>query len=591
MLVISLLVGLAFNIVVCQSKIYGSVADLPGLTYDFIVVGGGTAGSVVASRLSENPAWSVLILEAGVTNEGVVLSEAPVLVNQMLSHPIWSWNYSTTPQPGLNGRAVSYQRAHILGGCSAHNGMFYTRGSADDFDRYAELTGDSGWSWDSIFPYFLKNERWTAPADHHDTRGQYNPRVHSSTGKTGVSLPGYRWPVGSRVMQTTKELSDDFPFNLDYNSGNPLGVGWLQYTIGGGERSSAATSYLTSDVQQRPNLHILLTARVFSLLSNKSNRLSFNGVQFSHNGSPELFTVSAKKEIVLSAGTIGTPHVLMHSGVGNKADLEGLGIPVLLDLPSLGQNVSDHAAATTTWSVNSTDTQDELGQNMTFFNEAFAEWNSTKTGPFTTLGITHVGWARLKEGDEIFKQFEDPAAGPRTPHIELKFTSGTFGGSRVGHYFSINVAVASPLSRGSIKLNSSNPLDPPLIDAGLLQSDFDVFVIQEAIKMAQKFVTAPVWKGYILEQITPPTNITTDSALRDFIRSTAGTSSHLAGSAGMSARNAGYGVVDPDLLLKGAVGVRIVDASVLPRIPSAHTQAATYVIAERGSDLIKQAWS
>ncbi|KAJ7768752.1 aryl-alcohol oxidase precursor [Mycena olivaceomarginata] len=591
-MLLSVLVAFAF-VAGCQSKIYDSVSDLPGLKYDFIVVGGGTAGSVVAARLTENLNWSVLVLEAGVTNEGVVLSEAPLLVDEMLTHPIWSWNYSTVVQSGLNGRVIPYQRAHILGGCSAHNGMFYTRGSADDFDRYAEVTGDPGWSWDRLLPYFFKNERWTEPADHHDTRGQFNPLVHSTTGKTAVSLAGYHWPVSSRVLQTTKELPDEFPFNLDTNSGSPLGVGWLQETIGGGERSTAATSYLSPEVQQRPNLHILLNARVFKLLANKSiDPVTFHGVQFSHNQSPSLSTIMASKEIVLSGGTIGSAQILMNSGVGNKTDLDGLGIPVLLDLPSVGQNVSDHCAAVITWAVNSTETTDEIKQNATRMNEAFAEWNSTRTGPLTTIGITHVGWKRLDMSSDVFRQFKDPSAGPRTPHVELKFAAGAFGGAQPGHFFAINVAAVSPMSRGSIKLNTSDPLDPPLIDPGLLRSRFDLLTLREGIKMAQKFVTAPVWKGYIIEQTTPDLgDTTTDSALEQYIRNTGSTSSHLVGSAGMSARNAGHGVVNPDLLLKGAAGLRVIDASVLPFVPSAHTQAAVYAVAERGSQLIKEAWS
>ncbi|KAJ7026999.1 alcohol oxidase [Mycena alexandri] len=579
-----------------QSKIYNSVSDLPGLKYDFIIVGGGTAGSVVANRLTENANFSVLVLEGGVTNQGVVDSEAPFLVGEMLAQPIWSWNYSTTPQVGLNGRTIPYQRARILGGCSAHNGMFYTRGSSDDFDRYAELTNDPGWSWDRVLPYFFKNERWTEPADHHDTRGQYNPAVHSTSGVTSVSLAGHRWPVAGRVIQTTKELPDEFPFNLDYNSGSPLGVGWLQFTIGGGERSSAATSYLTPQVQQRPNLHILLDARVVRLVANTTDdgQVAFHRVEFSHNQSPSLSIATANKEIVLSAGTANTPHILLNSGVGNKTELEELGIPVLLNLPSVGLNVSDHSAAIPSWIVNATGTEtiQDVQGNITVFNEAFAEWNATKTGPFTVIGVTHVGWFRLNLSSAIFSGFGDPSAGPSTPHIEMKFTDGGFGstGSQPGNFFSINVAVVSPMSRGSIKLNASDPSGPPLIDPGLLRSDFDVLAMREGIKMAKKFVTAPVWKGYILEETPALANATTDAALETFIRNTAGTSSHLVGSAGMSARDADYGVVDPDLRLKGASGLRIVDASVLPIVPSAHTQAAVYVVAERGADLIKAAW-
>ncbi|KAJ7654786.1 pyranose dehydrogenase [Mycena rosella] len=585
-----------------QSKIYDSVADLTTLSYDFILVGGGTAGSVVANRLTEDANVSVLVLEAGVTNEGVVDSQAPFLVLDMLMHPIWSYNYSTTPQIGLGGRVIPYQRGRILGGCSSHNGMFYTRGSADDFDRYAALTSDVGWSWGRLLPYFFKNERWTAPADQHDTHGQFDPAVHSTHGVTSVSLAGYPWPAGERVIQTTKEFPDEFPFNLDTNSGAPLGVGWLQFTIGGGERSSAATSYLSPTIQQRPNLHILLNAQVFRLLANTTAQgVTIHGVEFSHNESPALSTVTASKEIILAAGTIGTPQILLASGIGNKTALAALGIDAIVDLPSVGMNVSDHAAVVPTWSVpNNTNTVDEVRQNATRFEEAYREWNTSKTGPFTTIGVTHLGklpgsdfetrYRRLES--DVFHGFKDPSAGPRTPHIELKFAAGSASGLVPGHFFSINTAVVSPMSRGSITLNRTHPLTgPPLIDPGLLSNSFDVLALREGVKMARRFVEAKAWQGYILNEADPFANATTDAELDAAIRATAGTSSHLVGSAAMSARGAGYGVVDPDLRVKGTVGLRVIDASVLPIVPSAHTQAAVYVIAERGVDLVKAAWA
>ncbi|KAJ7139070.1 aryl-alcohol oxidase [Mycena epipterygia] len=576
----------------CLSKVYESASDLPSLAFDFVIIGGGTAGNVVANRLTENPNFSVLVLEAGVSNEGVLDSMIPFFVDNLLGPTIYEWNYTTTPQAGLNDRVLGYPRAHMLGGCSSHSGMFYTRGTMDDFNRYAELTGDAGWSWDQIFPYFLKNEKWSPPADHHSTQGQFDPSVHSTQGMTAVSLNGFQWPVFQRsVIQTTKELPDEFPFNLDMNSGKPLGLGWLQSTIGNGMRSSSATSYLADEFIQRENLHVLLHAQVSKLVNvdNSTGKPSFRGVQFSQGASG--FIATASKEIVLSAGTVGTPNILLHSGIGDRSLLNTLEIPTVLHLPSVGTNISDQPFIPTSWSVDFNQTLESITQNTTRFNEAFAQWNESHTGPFVTFVASHVAWLRLDPDSPIFKNHTDPSAGPDTPHIEVALGPGVgLGGATTGHFVSAGLAIVSPASRGSITINSSNPFDPPLIDLGMLENDFDLFAMREAIKRAQQFFNAPVWKDLIIGPTRDLENITS-AALDEFIRNTATPTLHLVGSAGMSARDAQYGVVDPDLLVKGLDGLRIIDASVIPLVPSAHTQAATYAFAERGSDLIKHRWS
>ncbi|KAJ6465135.1 pyranose dehydrogenase [Mycena vulgaris] len=549
-------------------KVYDSVADLPGLEYDFVIVGGGTAGNVVANRLTERHQFSVLVLEAGVSNEGVLDSIIPFFGFNLLGANIYQWNYTTTPQVGLNGRILDYSRAHILGGCSAHNGMIYTRGSASDFDRYANLTGDSGWSWDRMLPYFFKNEKWTPPADLHNTTGQFDPSVHSTRGVTSVSLTGFSWPIFEHhIIRATKELPDEFPFNLDMNSGRPFGIGWVQSTIGGGKRSTSATSYLAPEYIRRENLHVLLHAQVSKLVkpTKTGGKVSFGGVQFSQGGSQ--FTAKASKEIILA-----------------------LGIPVVLDLPSVGKNISDHPNFQASWTVNSTQTLESITQNATRFDEAYLQWNQTHTGPFVELGgTTHLGWLRLDADSPVFDNYTDPAAGPDSPHFELGFGVGIFGSSVTGNHVAVGLAVLTPMSRGSVTINSSDPFAPPLIDPALFASDFDMLVAREALKRAQRFFAAPVWQGYLIAPTVDLENMTSN-ALDAYIRSTALPSYHLVGSAAMSARNAGYGVVDPDLRVKGVAGVRVIDASVLPILPGAHTQAATYAVAERGADLVKESW-
>ncbi|KAF7342831.1 Aryl-alcohol oxidase [Mycena sanguinolenta] len=576
-------------------KLYEDVADLPGLQYDFVIVGGGTAGSVLASRLTENATVSVLVLEAGPSNVGVLDAQVPFLSNGVSDNGTsYSWNYTTTPQAGASNHTFEYLRGYILGGCSSHNGMAYTRGAAEDFDRYATLTGDDGWSWNKIFPYFLKNEQWTAPADNHDTHGQFNPKVHGTAGPIEVSISGYPWTeFQQRVMQTTKELPDDFPFNLDMNSGKPLGVGWLQYTIGHGERSSSATGYLEPKIIQRPNLDVLLHAQVSKLVNVTKSRVTpsapfaFQGVEFRYGNS--LFVAKASKEIILSAGPIGTPQILMNSGIGDRSALQALGITTVLDLPSVGKNASEHPYFGMSWAVNSNQTVESITQNATRFNEAFAEWNRSRTGPFVDPSPgTHAGWFRLNANSSVFDLHSDPSPGPEAPHFEMLFQPFGFM-DLPGHFISLTMAMVSPVSRGSVTLSSNDPFAPPLIDLGLLSSDFDALALTEGINLAFKFASAPAWNGYLGE---PTVNLTAMSSaeLTAYIRANLGPGYHVVGTAGMSAREAQYGVVDPDLKVKGIAGLRVIDASVLPIVPAAHTQAATYVVAERGADMVKQTW-
>ncbi|KAJ7636271.1 aryl-alcohol oxidase [Roridomyces roridus] len=577
-----------------EAKIYDTVAELPALKYDFIVVGGGTAGNAVANRLSENPAWSVLVIEGGPSNVGVLDNQVPGLAVDLFAPSSgFTWQFNTVAQPFADNRVMGYPRGRILGGSSGINEMWYTRGSSEDFDRFASVTGDKGWGWDAMFPYFLKNERWTTPADKHNTSGQFNPKFHSTTGMNFVSLPGYGWPTFPRIIAAAAELPDVFPFVEDYNSGSPIGLGWVQSTIGNGTRSSSAASYLGEPFISRPNLDVLVNAQVSRILPSSKDSTHFNQVEFSQDFTT-LFVATATKEIILSAGAIASPQILLNSGIGNKTYLESLNIPSLIDLPAVGQNMSEQPLVSNSWFVNTTETYESFNNNDTQRDIDLAQWNATRTGPLVSIVGSHVAFLRLDANGTALGNFEDPAAGPKTPHLEMEFAVIPIpaGG---GNFMSVQCVVVSSASRGSVTLNATDfsPFSHPIIDPATFASEFDFQAMKEGLNKVFQFMSTSAWDGFVMRPLDNLASALSggDAGLEAYIRANAVANLHPVGTTAMSPKGAQWGVVDPDLLLKKATGVRIIDAGVMPYVTSGHTMAPTYAVAERGADLVKQTWA
>ncbi|KXN84306.1 Oxygen-dependent choline dehydrogenase [Leucoagaricus sp. SymC.cos] len=551
----ALLTFLLLGIQASLGAVFFSSADaLPqNVTYDFIIAGGGTGGSVVASRLAANPKWKILVIEAGISNEGFW----PVAVAgywMQLHHSSVDWNFTTVPQTGLNGRSLYYSRAKVLGGCSSHNGEIYTRGSIDDWNRYARITGNDGLNWNNILPLLMKEENWQAGEE--DLTGHYDPAFHGTNGQLFVSAPYTSHPFNDQLRKSGDELSDEFPFDLDWNDGTPVG---------------SVTNYVTR------------------ILPTTAGGNDFRVIEFAADADSAKTQITAKKEVLLGGGIFGSPQILLNSGIGNRTELEAIGVKPLIDNPSVGKNLSDQVAARTLWTTSLPTTNYDLAA-------ALEQWNTSGTGPLgQSFQLNQLSFFRLPDDAPPFKDegYLDPSGGKTSPHIEFLYAQIDAADPTTGSNNTVlqaYVANLHPISRGSVTLTSSNPFDYPAIDPALLVEPLDMLILREAIRSIRRFFTAPAFQGSILENISPPANVTSDEDLEAFLRNGGNSWLHSVGSASMTPRGASWGVVDPDFKVKGTKGLRIIDASVIPLTPSAHTQATVYGFAEIASQEIIMDW-
>ncbi|KAJ3748486.1 alcohol oxidase [Lentinula detonsa] len=583
----------------CAAVVYDATLDaLPLNTiHGYVIVRGGVAGSVVANRLTENANVSVLLIEAG-----------PLL--SWLGIPsTYQWNYTTVPQLSASNRSISYPRGHILGGSSAINGMVYDRAATSDFDKLANMTGDSGWAWESMLTYYEKLETSGPPADGHNITGQFDPSVHGFSGPLGVSLPGYSQTLDSLVLETLNNSS--FPYNEDSNSGNELGFAWQVSTINNGTRTTAATAYLADNYLARPNLDVVVNALVTRVLA--SNGSDIDTIEFHAVGNSKFdqsvhiattltwsskatnLNVEASREVIMSAGSINTPHILLNSGIGDNATLSAMNITPVHYLPSVGQNMLDTTVIYVSWEVNSTDTFDALLNNGTARAEAFAEWNTPRTGRMANGVINLSGMLQMNESNptvqSIHQQYSDSIAGSNDADFEMWFIDGYTTTSN-STYFSMLYGVLSPMSRGSVTLNASDPMGPPLIDPNYFASEYDVLVMRQALLTGFDFVSSEQWSSYLLEpvnglaEVIEAVGTSNFTAMDELMRNGVQNGAHLVATSSMSPYGADWGVVDPDLRVKGLNGLRIVDASVYPFVPGGATQLPTYCLAEQASDVI-----
>ncbi|XP_063988376.1 glucose dehydrogenase [FAD, quinone]-like [Diachasmimorpha longicaudata] len=571
-----------------ESRLIRTV-PLPQSEYDFIIVGSGSGGSTLSNRLSENPNWKILLLEAG-KPEGI-FNQLPVVVSYF-QHTDYNWGYKLEPQEnvclGMENQACPWPRGKSLGGSSTINYMIHTRGNRLDYDYWAAL-GNPGWSYEEVLPYFKKSEKI-------HISDYYNVSYHGTDGNLHVEYAPYHTPLSTSFLESGRQMGYSV---LDYNGPEQLGYSYLQLNMDRGARCSASKAYLTLN---RPNLDIVTGALVTKVLID-SKKCAY-GVKVVINNIS--YNIVARKEVILSAGTINTPKLLMLSGIGPKEHLQELGINVIEDA-KVGYNLYEHIGFLgLTFLVNQSVS---LLEKNVLTKDQMWSYILDRSGPLTVPG-----------GAEALAFRQTRYATDARPDIELLFIGGSLHSDndvaiRKGlgitddlynavykpieniDGWSIWPIVQAPRSHGRIKLRSTDPFDAPILEANLLDDPYDIEIILEGIKMAIEISQSESFQRYgsRLHDIPIPGcckyPFASDDYWRCAIRHLPALMDHEIGTAKMGPAYDPSAVVDPELRVYGIQKLRVVDASIMPTIPVGHINAGIYMIGEKAADMIKQTWT
>lgn len=515
---------------------------------DVVIVGGGSAGAVLAARLSEEADCQVTLLEAGPDSAGVDEVTVPAAFSTLFK-TAWDWNYETTPQSELEGRSAYWPRMKALGGCSAMNAMIYIRGNAADYDTWEERYGAHGWSYREMLPYFIKSED--------NVRGANE--FHGAGGPLRVEDRRYSHTTVKAFVEAA--VAAGFPRNKDHNGVQQHGAGLFQVTMNKGRRQSVRESFL-KPAMKRPNLKIITEAHVLKV-NIAGGRVT--GVTYFHDGQTRTLNAS---EVILAAGAIGSPHLLMLSGVGDGAQLRSLGIDVNLDNPAVGANLSDHPVAPLVWFTKNTDAVTDYVSPTRLMQAKLLG-----RGPLTS----NVG-----EGGLFFNT---SFATDELPDIQVHCAGAMFYDNGM-HEPSARAFTAGPTlvevrSRGSVSLRTADPMARPIIDAGYFTDPTDMDALIEGCLTTRELVEgSAIMRKYIAGHFIGSDAVDKDD-MRAHIRRWGQTLYHPVGTCSIGT------VVDPSLRVKGIDGLRVIDASVMPTVPRGNTNAPTIAIAEKGADLVK----
>ena len=526
--------------------------------YDYVIVGGGTAGCVLANRLSADPRTRVLLIEAG-GGDSYPWIHIPVGYLYCMGNPRIDWMMRTEPEPGLNGRALGYPRGKVLGGCTAINGMIYMRGQAEDYDHWRQL-GNAGWGWEDVLPYFRRSEG--------SFRGE--SALHGAGGEWKVAPQRLRWDILEAFRDAAEEIG--IPRRDDFNDGGNEGSGFFEVNQRGGLRWTTAKAFLRP-ARHRANLRVV-TGALATGLTLAGGRAT--GVHYRLEGAER--TALAEAEVVLAAGAINTPKLLELSGIGDPKVLAGLGIPLAHALPGVGTNLQDHLQIRTVFRVSGARTLNQLA-NSRFGKLAMAtEYALFRSGPLS-MAPSQLG---------IFSRSDETVA-----TADLEYHVQPLSTDRLGEplhrYPAVTVSVCNlrPESRGTCHARSRDPAEQPEIRLNYLSTERDRIVALRAVRQARRLAGARALARYAPEELLPGPTIVEDDALLQAIGDIATTIFHPVGTCRMGDR--ADAVVDDRLRVHGLAGLRIADASVMPTITSGNTASPVIMIAEKAADLIREA--
>lgn len=525
------------------------------LEFDFIVIGGGSAGSVMASRLSESGVNSVALFEAGGQGDGFIVN-TPLAAVAMLPTKINNYAYETVPQPGLNGRKGYQPRGKCLGGSSAINAMIYTRGHPTDYDHW-EALGNQGWSYQDLLPYFIKSE----------CNANMGGHLHGKDGPLHVSHLQSDNPFQKVFLTAANQVG--FPICPDFNGATQEGLGIYQVTHINGERCSAARAYLFPHINKRGNLSIHTHAQVEKILIQQGRAI---GITYRQDG--VLKEVRARKEVIVSAGAIVSPQLLMLSGIGPAQQLQGLGIEPIHDLPGVGMNLQDHPDFIFGYEAKDTNFIGISVAGTVKLAKEFVRYATTRRGMFASNFAEAGGFLKT-----------DPTL-PITDvqlHFVVALVDDHARKLRMSHGYSCHVCVLRPHSRGQISLASSDPSASPLIDPNFFADDRDLDTMVQGFKLTKRLMDAPIFQNIRTRDVFTA-GINTDEQIREIIRQRADTVYHPVGTCKMG--NDAMSVVDQDLRVKGIERLRVVDASIMPTLIGGNTNAPVIAIAEKAAEMI-----